>query len=129
VVEAYKIAGASMEPSVLRGDYVLVKKPAYRNRPLKKGDIVIVVYPDDRSMALIRRIKALPGEIQSGQKEASFTVPHGTVMVEGSGKGVMDSTTFGPLDTRDIIGRVTQVYFSWDGSAVRWGRIAIVINP
>jgi signal peptidase I len=129
VVEAYKIAGASMEPSVLRGDYVLVKKPPYRNRAVKKGDIVIAVYPDDRSIALIRRIKALPGESLPGPDGATFTVPHGTVIIEGTGKGAMDSSTFGPLDMRDIVGRVTQIYFSWDGGAVRWSRIASLVNP
>jgi signal peptidase I len=129
VVEAFKIAGASMEPSVLRGDYVLVKKPAYRNRAVKKGDIVIAVYPDDRSMALIRRIKALPGEILPDPDGATFAVPHGTVLIEGTGKGAMDSTTFGPLDMRDIVGRVTQIYFSWDDGTVRWGRIGILVNP
>ncbi len=129
VIEAYKIAGASMEPTVLRGDYVLVKKPPYRNRPVRKGDIVIAVYPDDRSMALIRRINALPGEIVSGQDGATIIVPHGTVMVEGFAQGVMDSRSFGPLDMRDIVGRVTQIYFSLEGGSIRWGRIGKLINP
>ena len=128
VVEAYRIVGKSMVPTVLPGDYVLVKKPAYRNQGLKKGDIVIAVYPDDRSKALIRRIDALPGEIVSTEDGKSFTVPHGTVMVKGSSKEAVDSSTFGPLDMRDIVGRVTQIYFSKDERGIRWSRIAELVN-
>ncbi|MBU1564191.1 MAG: signal peptidase I [Proteobacteria bacterium] len=127
-VEAYKIVGKSMMPAVLPGDYVLVKKPAYRNRAVKKGDIIIAVYPDDRSKALIRQIASLPGEIVTGQDGSTYSVPHGTVMVKGSSKEAIDSSTFGPLDMRDIVGRVTQIYFSWDDGTVRWARIAVLIN-
>lgn len=129
VVEAYRIAGASMSPAVLPGDYVLVKKPAYRNRPVRRGDIVIATYPDDRSVALIRRIAALPGDSNNMGGGTPATVPHGTVLVEGLRVGAWDSSTFGPLDMRDIVGRVTQVYFSRDGLAVRWSRLGMLINP
>ncbi len=129
VVEVYKIVGASMSPAVLPGDYVLVKKPAYRNRPVRRGDIVIATYPDDRSIALIRRIAALPGETDNMGDGTPATVPHGTVLVEGTRKGAWDSSTFGPLEMRDIVGRVTQVYFSRDGLAVRWTRLGLLINP
>lgn len=127
-VEAYKIAGESMAPKVLRGDYVLVKKPAFRNRAVQKGDIVIAVYPDDRSKVLIRRIEGLPGEVLAREDGTSMTVPHGSVMVKGTGKNAIDSSTFGPLDMRDIVGRVTQIYFSRDGGTIRWGRIGTLIN-
>lgn len=129
VVEAYVIAGKSMIPVVLPGDYVLVKKPAYRNRAVQKGDVVIAVYPDDRSKALIRRIEGLPGEVLSRGDGTRFTVPHGTVMVAGTGPEVLDSATFGPVDLRDIVGRVTQIYFSREGAAVRWGRLGALVNP
>jgi signal peptidase I len=127
-MEAYKIVGKSMEPQVLQGDYVLVRKPAYRNRALQKGDIVIAVYPDDRSKVLIRRIEGLPGEVLTREDGSSITVPHGTVMIKGTGKHAIDSSTFGPLDMRDIVGRVTQIYFSRDGGTIRWGRIGTLVN-
>jgi signal peptidase I len=128
VVEAYKIVGKSMVPMVLPGDYVLVKKPAYRNQGLKKGDIIIAIYPDDRSKALIRQIDGLPGEVFVGKDGITFTVPHGTVMVKGSSTEAVDSSTFGPLDMRDIVGRVTQIYFSKDEVGMRWSRIAKLVN-
>lgn len=127
-MEAYKIVGKSMEPQVLQGDYVLVRKPAYRNRALQKGDIVIAVYPDDRSKVLIRRIEGLPGEVLTREDGSSITVPHGTVMIKGTGKHAIDSSSFGPLDMRDIVGRVTQIYFSRDGGTIRWGRIGTLVN-
>ena len=48
-IQAYTIPTNSMEPSVLQGDYVLADKTAYNRMAPKKGDIVIFVYPDDRS--------------------------------------------------------------------------------
>lgn len=128
-MEAYRIVGNSMAPTVLRGDYVLAKKPAFRNRAIKKGDIVIAVYPDDRSKVLIRQIHALPGEMVDSTDGRQSVVPHGKVMVRGTGINAIDSTTFGPLDMRDIVGRVTQIYFSRDGSTIRWQRMFTMVNP
>lgn len=134
IVHAYKIVTSSMAPQVLKGDYVLAKMPAYRNRPLKVGDVVILIYPDDRSKVLIRKITALPGDHWLAADNTTGTVPHGMVVVKGTGAGgagaiALDSTVFGPVDMRDIIGRVTQVYFSLDGMRLRWERIAALINP
>lgn len=133
VVEPYKIVGSSMAPAVQRGDYVLVKKPAYRDRSVEKGDIVIAIYPDDRSKALIRRIDALPGDVVTRADGSTFTVPHGTVMVkggQGAGPGAtpLDSSTFGPLDMRDIVGRVIVIYFSVGEGYIRWDRISTLVN-
>ncbi len=130
IIEAHKIVGSSMEPTVLRGDYVLTDKTAYKNQPIRTGDIVIAVYPDDRSKVLIRRVEGLPGEtlhLSSGEK---ITIPHGSIMVKGTGskEGLVDSRTFGPLDMRDVVGRVTQIYFSRGSDGIRWQRIGKLIE-
>jgi signal peptidase I len=52
-VQACKIPTGSMEPTVLPGDHVLADKTAYNRMAPKKGDIVIFVYPDDRSKKFI----------------------------------------------------------------------------
>ena len=127
-IEAYKIVSNSMAPTVLRGDYVLTKKPAFRNRAIQKGDIVIAVYPDDRSKMLIRQIEALPGETLLDKDGSPLVVPHGKVIVRGTGRNAIDSTLFGPLDMRDIVGRVVQIYFSRNGSKIRWERFGKLVN-
>ena len=79
LIEAYKIVGTSMEPVVLRGDRVFADKTAYGRIAPKNGDIIVFVYPNDRSKIFIRRIDGLPGEtitLTNGKKEQ---VPHGMI--------------------------------------------------
>ena len=40
-VQAYKIPAASMEPTLLVGDHVLVNKFIYRNAKPERGDIIV----------------------------------------------------------------------------------------
>jgi signal peptidase I len=74
VVQAFKIPSSSMEPTLLVGDYLLVNKFLYGIRiplldqkilPLKKpqrGDIVVFIYPKDRSKDFIKRVIGTEGE-------------------------------------------------------------------
>lgn len=132
VVEAYKIVSSSMEPAVLQGDYVLTDKTAYRKKPVGRGDIVIVVYPDDRSKVLIRKVVGLPGQRMDSSGDSSSFVPHGKVMIKGGSSApatIIDSQSLGPVDMRDIVGKVTQIYFSRNKDGIRWNRIGKMINP
>jgi signal peptidase I len=70
-VEAFKIAGASMEPSLAKGDRVLVDKGAWRRGP-ERGDVVVFRAEDERGHALnyVRRVIGLSGdrvEIRKGE--------------------------------------------------------------
>lgn len=129
IVEAYKIAGTSMEPVVLRGDRVIADKTAYLRMPPHKGDVIVFVYPDDRSKIFIRRIEALPGEaiiLTNGKKEQ---VPHGMIYVLGDNKEQsLDSREFGFVPLGDVIGKVRQIYYSSGDEGVRWNRIGTTLN-
>jgi signal peptidase I len=64
-VAAYSIAGASMEPGLLRNDNVFADRRY--NCPgcgasVKRGEVAIFTYPDDRTMTYVKRIIALPGD-------------------------------------------------------------------
>jgi signal peptidase I len=63
VVQGYRIPSSSMEDSLLKGDFVLASKLAYRfgDEP-KPGDIVIFDYPLNPSKNFIKRIIAKSGE-------------------------------------------------------------------
>ncbi|BHH84532.1 signal peptidase I [Desulforhopalus sp. 52FAK] len=130
IVAPYKIVSRSMGPAVLQGDYVFVDRMIYRHGPVKVGDIIIHVYPDDRSMVYIRRVAALPGESVTYADGTTATAPHGSVLVSGGDNGIehTDSRDFGPIDLRDLVGRVQQIYFSIGPSGVRWNRIGKVIE-
>ncbi len=129
IVEAYRIVGSSMEPAVLKGDYVLADKTAYRDQQVRTGDVVIMVYPDDRSKVLIRSVVGLPGDEISLSPTKRLRVPHGHVFVRGSNReDVYDSDRFGAVDMRDIVGKVTQIYFSRAEDHIRWKRIGTLVN-
>src|SRR3989338_6163317 len=62
-VQAFKIPAASMMPSILIGDHILVNKRLYRNSKPQKGDIVVFTIPQEPSKDFIRRIIGLSGDV------------------------------------------------------------------
>lgn len=74
IVQAFKIPSSSMEPTLLVGDYLLVNKFLYGTRipftdtkilPLKRpqrGEIIVFIYPKDRSKDFIKRVIGTEGE-------------------------------------------------------------------
>ena len=74
VIQAYKIPSGSMKPTLLIGDHILVSKfnygiklPLIRSTLLpigtpKRGDIVVFIYPEDRSKDFIKRLIGVPGD-------------------------------------------------------------------
>jgi signal peptidase I len=72
--QAFQIPSGSMEPTLLVGDHLLVNKFVYgirlpffhtrwpaRNTP-DRGDVIVFVYPVDRSKDFIKRVIALGGD-------------------------------------------------------------------
>jgi len=62
VVQGYRIPSSSMEDALLKGDFILANKLAYRFREPRPGDIIIFDYPLNPSKSFIKRIIAKPGE-------------------------------------------------------------------
>lgn len=74
VIQAYKIPSGSMKPTLQIGDHILVSKfnygvklPFIRSTLIpigtpKRGDIVVFIYPEDRSKDFIKRLIGLPGD-------------------------------------------------------------------
>jgi len=87
VIQAFKIPTGSMRPTLLEGDLILVNKliygakvpftdirlPAFRQ--LKRGDVVVFIYPEDHKKDFIKRLVALPGE--------KIEIKNGTIYVDG----------------------------------------------
>ena len=76
IFEPFKIPSASMMPTLLIGDFILVNKFDYglrlpvlhniilENRTPERGDIVVFRYPEDPSIPYIKRVVGLPGDPQ-----------------------------------------------------------------
>jgi len=74
IIQAFKIPSSSMEPTLLVGDYLLVNKFLYgikipfsekklfQLKKPKRGDIVVFIYPKDRSKDFIKRVIGTEGE-------------------------------------------------------------------
>ena len=74
VIQAYKIPSRSMVPALLVGDHLLVNKFIYGIKipvlrkiliPVtdpKKGDIIVFIYPHDRSKDYIKRVIGVAGD-------------------------------------------------------------------
>ncbi len=72
IVQPYRIPSGSMEDTLLIGDFLLVNKVVFANpgpwrhllpyQPVGRDDIVVFHYPIDRSLHLVKRVIAVPGD-------------------------------------------------------------------
>jgi signal peptidase I len=74
IVQAFKIPSSSMEDTLLIGDHILVNKFIYgiripytnikffQYRKPKRGDIIVFIFPKDRSKDFIKRVIGTEGE-------------------------------------------------------------------
>jgi signal peptidase I len=74
IAEPFRIPSASMMPTLLIGDFILVNKYDYgirlpvlntmvvRNGTPERGDIIVFRYPEDPSIPYIKRVVGLPGD-------------------------------------------------------------------
>src|SRR5512139_3705966 len=74
IVQAFKIPSSSMEPTLLVGDHLLVNKFIYgiripytdiklfQYKKPARGDIIVFIFPKDRSKDFIKRVIGTEGE-------------------------------------------------------------------
>ena len=61
-ISPYKMATASMLPTLQKDDYLMTNPRAYRSQALKRGDLIIFEYPQDPTKQFVKRLIALEGE-------------------------------------------------------------------
>jgi len=84
LVQAFKIPSSSMEPTLLVGDHILVSKFIYGIRiPFtdarwphfkvpKPGDVIVFIWPKDRSKDFIKRVVAVGGDTVEVREKQVF---------------------------------------------------------
>lgn len=125
-----RIESASMEPTLRRGDVVLVSRRAPDPESLEHGDLVVLDDPRD-GRRTIKRVVGLPGETVvvldgvlhvdgepvdepwvdpstvDGYYSRTFVVPPDHVLVLGDNRAnSVDSRDYGPVDRAGLRGRV-----------------------
>jgi signal peptidase I len=153
VVQAFKIPSGSMEPTLLVGDHILVNKFLYGIKlpyfqttliPIStpgRGDIIVFIYPEDKSKDFIKRVIGIPGDrIQmqdkqllvngkpfddkygyydekAGNSSRSFglvVVPKDRYFVMGDNRDhSMDSRFWGFVPSEAVKGKAFIIYWSW----------------
>jgi signal peptidase I len=157
VVQAFKIPSSSMEPTLLVGDHILVNKFIYGVRiPLigekifafstpKRGDVIVFIFPRDRSKDFIKRVIGLPGETVEIRDRNIYiddrliedpwgvysswgpkgpdpygptVVPPDSLFVLGDNRNnSQDSRYWGFVPLDDVLGEAFIMYWSWDWGA------------
>ena len=115
-----EVRGPSMEPTLKSGRRLLVSNAYWLVGPIRKKDIV-VAHPDDMDDVIIKRVAGLGGDklsasdspnsysITSGE---AYVVPPDTYFLIGDNRPMSsDSREFGPVNKKDIIGKV--IVFGW----------------
>ncbi len=117
VIQAYKIPSGSMKPTLQIGDHILVSKfnygvklPFLRSTliPLgtpKRGDILVFIYPEDRSKDFIKRLIGLPGDTIEIRNKKIFL--NGLPLNDTRGVYVDNLIIPGSVQPRDNFGPVT----------------------
>jgi signal peptidase I len=156
IVQAFKIPSSSMEPTLLVGDHLLVNKFIYgvripytdikffKYKKPKRGDIIVFIFPKDRSKDFIKRVIGTGGEKVAiihnkiyindkmiDDRWGHFTiprssiedygpvkVPEGSLFVMGDNRdNSQDSRFWGFVNINEVKGKAFIVYFSWDSNA------------
>jgi signal peptidase I len=128
-----RVDGASMEPTLETGEFVIVNKLAYLYGKPQIGDVIVFHFPRDPEQEYIKRIIGLPGDqvaIKDGQVtvngqpleesyiaatpvyEATWDVPSDALFVLGDNRNnSSDSHSWGPVPLENVVGKAVFVYW------------------
>ncbi len=135
VAQPFIVNGASMDPTFVSGEYLIVDQLTYHFEKPKRQDVIILRYPSNPKTFFIKRIIGLPGETLSARnsvitainkehpagitvndsyvknpysKSDTFNITLGPTeyFVMGDNRGESsDSRVWGPLEEKFIVGR------------------------
>ena len=135
LIQTFFIPSASMEPTLMIGDHIVVDKLSYHLHAVHRGDIVVFAKPPQETDApdvkdLVKRVIGLPGDRISSQGGRVYidgkplnepwlppgtittgiqpqTIPPDEYFVMGDNRSnSQDSRFFGPIPRSLIVGRV-----------------------
>ena len=136
-----RVDGASMEPTLFSGEYVVVSRLSYRLGSPHRGDIIVFHFPRDPKEEYIKRVIGLPGDEVEVRNDTvyingqpldesylkvktnyigSWIIPEGQLFVLGDNRNnSSDSHDWGTVPMDYVVGKAVLVY--WPPPA--WGLI------
>ena len=144
LVQPFYVRGASMEPTFLDREYLLIDEITYRFRDPQRGDVVVFRYPRDPSEFFIKRVIGVPGDtvdvangkvvsyqhgayggivleeeyisVQSHRHRASHAQPDEYFLLGDNRPASLDSRSFGPVKSEYPWGACGCADCRWTGS-------------
>jgi signal peptidase I len=106
VLQAYRVPSASMEDTILAGDFVLVNKMAYRgDQTPQVGDVIVFQYPLNPDRDFVKRVIATAGQTVALRNKKLY-VDGREVPLPEHGKNVAKDTISSVFSNRDNFGPV-----------------------
>ncbi len=117
IIQAFKIPSGSMKPTLQIGDHILVTKFSYGVKiPLlrktlfsvgdpKRGDVIVFIYPEDRSKDFVKRVVGISGDTLEIKNKKIYL--NGLPYSDGHGVYTDDMIIPGAAQPRDNFGPVT----------------------
>lgn len=155
-IRNFYIPSISMEPTLLRGDYITADTRWARIFEPSRGDIVVYESPKEEGQLLTKRIMGLPGErislrdsvlyingvplrddrgVYRGPRHHAMNIeplkiPQGHYFVLGDNRDKsFDSRNHGPIPRSALRAKVGIVYMSvGDGYSIRWNRLGRLVH-
>jgi signal peptidase I len=135
-----RVDGASMEPTLETGEFVIVNKLAYMLGKAQIGDVIVFHFPRDPDQEYIKRVIGLPGDrvaVRDGKVyinempldedyiaaspaygPSEWDVPADSLFVLGDNRNnSSDSHNWGPVPLDYVVGKAVFVYWP----PTRWG--------
>jgi signal peptidase I len=153
IIQPFKIPTGSMRPTLIEKDIILVNKFIYGAkipftdwrlpavRQLKRGDVIVFIYPEDRKKFFIKRLIGLSGEMLEikngtifinnkplsgnpfskvyyynrgdfGKEGQKIQIPQDSYFVMGDNSpSSLDSRFWGFVPKKDILGEAILIYW------------------
>lgn len=132
VIHSFRIPSLSMAPTINAGDYLMATMRPGQIYPVKRGDIVIFIAPDNRNLYYIKRAVGIPGDRVSSDGHTLFIngvadgafkgkafdeiLPHGKLFLIGDDRAhTLSSRDFGNIPIRDVVGKPILKWHSVNG--------------
>ena len=146
-----RVDSFSMEPTLQKGNFVIVNKLAYQFGSPQRGDVAVFRFPPNPSEQYIKRIIGLPGEhvrISGGQvyingevmtesylkdtttRGGEWQVPADSFFVLGDNRNnSSDSRVWGMVPEESLIGKALLIYWPPDHWGVLGNEYVLAAEP